>query len=668
MSAPPPPGIFERIAELEQELASLRRLAGASSTNEYGSAEWPRTLLESVINNTQNVIYVKDLSGRHLLVNDRFCEIFGLPRESIIGKPPAEISPSELSTNHLANDQLVSASRKAITFVERLDLADGRHEYISTKFPIFDAAGKVVAVGGISTDVTAQKKAELLLRESEERFRLTFHGNPLAIALNRLSNGEYVDSNDSFTRILGYSREEVLGKTAVELGIWLDPGERERMIAELKANGRVDRMRFRFRRKTGELVTGEMSCRVLTLNGEEVILSLTRDITQELDLEDRYRQAQKMEAIGRLAGGVAHDFNNLLVPVLSYAEMVKERVGSDRESAAMLDEILHAGSRAAQLTRQILAFSRKQVLNLMPLDLNQLIGGFRTLIGRLLKEDIEIRVLLAPGIGNVRADRMQIEQILMNLAVNAGDAMPDGGALTIETGEREMGGEAGGRFADTPVPGRCVTVTVTDTGAGMSADTLQHIFEPFFTTKGQGQGTGLGLATVFGIVKQHGGNVWVRSETGNGSTFRIYLPVTGQAVSAPDRNFTVSGSRGGGETILVVEDDEHVRELVCTALNNNGYRVVAAANAEEALRTIEEEEPRKLPALLLTDVIMPGTNGRELHQAIAGRIPGLRVLFMSGYADEVIARHGLLEQGRHLLQKPFAVRDLLLKVRAALDG
>jgi two-component system, cell cycle sensor histidine kinase and response regulator CckA len=661
-------GIPERISALEQELAELRGKAGSSAADGHEPTEWHRTLLESIVNNTQNLIYVKDLSGRYLLVNDKFCQLFGLPRESIIGKLPAELYSPRLSTNHLANDQLVSASGKAMTFAEVLDLADGRREYISTKFPILDAAGKVTAVGGISTDVTAQRKSEALLRESEERFRLTFQGNPLAIALNRLSDGRYVDSNDSLTRILGFSREEILGKTSVELGIWADSADRERMVAELKAKGRVDAMRLRFKNKLGGLVTGEMTCRLLTVNGEEVILSLTRDINQELDLEDRYRQAQKMEAIGRLAGGVAHDFNNLLIPVLSYAEMVKERVGSDRESADMLDEILHAGNRAAQLTRQILAFSRKQVMDLVPLDLNRLIGGFRDLIGRLLKEDIKVRVVLEPGIGNVRADRMQIEQILMNLAVNAGDAMPDGGTLTIETGERDLREEPEGRFADTPTPGRYVTVTVTDTGVGMSAEVRQHIFEPFFTTKAQGKGTGLGLATVFGIVKQHGGYVWVRSEPGAGSTFRIYLPLTLRAANAPDGKSAASESPGGRETILVVEDDEHVRELVCLALKNNGYRVVAAENAHGALLTLEEKDPRKLPSLLLTDVIMPGTNGRELQQAMVGRIPGLRVLFMSGYTDEVIARHGLLEQGLHLLQKPFAVRDLLLKVRAVLDG
>jgi len=668
MSAQPRPVIFERIAQLEQELAELRRAAGGPATDSHGSADWHRTLLESVINNTQNLIYVKDLEGRFVLVNEKLCQILGLPRESIIERLPGELYSPKLSTNHLANDQLVSTAAKAMTFAELLDLPDGRHEYISTKFPILDDAGGVVAVGGISTDVTAQKKAETALRESEERFRLTFQGNPLAIALNRLSDGKYVDSNESFTRIAGYSREEILGKTSIELGIWSDSAERERMVAELEARGRVDGMRLRFRRKNGELLTGEMSARTLTVNGERVILSLTRDINQELDLEDRYRQAQKMEAIGRLAGGVAHDFNNLLIPVLSYAEMVRERVAADKESVAMLDEILHAGSRAAQLTRQILAFSRKQVMDMVPLDLNQLIGGFRELIGRLLKENIEVRVVLGRQISNVRADRMQIEQILMNLAVNAGDAMPDGGTLTIETGERELGGEAGGRFADTPTTGRYVTVTVSDTGVGMSADTLQHIFEPFFTTKGQGQGTGLGLATVFGIVKQHGGHVWVRSQPGTGTTFRIYLPLTVQEVSSPHGESAGSESVGGRETILVVEDDEHVRALVCLALKNNGYRVVAAEDADEALRLVEQNDPPVLPALLLTDIIMPGTNGRELQRAMNGRIPGLRVLFMSGYTDEVIADHGLLEQGLQLLQKPFAVRDLLLKVRAVLDG
>ena len=444
---------LEHIAGLEREITELRLPADPAASNGNAHADWQRTLLESVVNNSQNVIYVKDLAGRYVLVNDRFCEIFGLPRQSILGKLPSDVYSPQLSTNHLANDQLVAASREAMTFAERLDLADGRHEYISTKFPILDAGGSVVAVGGISTDVTAQKKAEVSLRESEERFRLTFEGNPLAIALNRLADGKYIDANESFTRIMGYTREETVGKTSTEMGIWVDPADRTRMTGDLVANGRVDNMRFKFRRKNGEVVVGEMTARRLTVNGEETILSLTRDVNAEVDLEDKYRQAQKMEAVGRLAGGVAHDFNNLLIPVLSYAEMVKERVGSDAESRAMLDEILDAGNRAAQLTRQILAFSRKQVMDFVPLDLNKLIGGFRDLIGRLLKENIQVRTALAPQIGSVRADRMQVEQILMNLAVNAGDAMPDGGILTIETGEQVLGGEQGGGSRTPQPPG-----------------------------------------------------------------------------------------------------------------------------------------------------------------------------------------------------------------------
>ena len=647
----------QRIAALESEVASLRAATGGSAAR----------LMESILNATDNLVYAKDLQSRYLLVNDRFCTARGLTREKIIGKLPSEIDPGKHTAEYLAHDREVIEAGSLMSFREIAELPDGRHEYLSIKFPIFDGPGHIGAVGGISTDVTEQARLESSLRESEEKFRLAFHANPLAINLNRLSDGMYLDINEGFSRLMGYSREEAIGKSSLELNIWADPADRERLVHGLSTSGRVDSLRARFCRKNGTVAIGVMSARLLTMQGQTVVLSLTSDITQEVDLEERYRQAQKMEAIGRLAGGVAHDFNNLLVPILSYAEMIRESLDADDTRLGMVDEILRAGNRAAGLTRQILAFSRKQVLDTRPLDLGALVRDLEKMLVRLLKENIVLRTAAPTGI-RVRADRTQVEQILLNLVVNAGDAMPNGGNLTIELSEETLDGEVVGRFIEKPAPGRYAVIAVRDTGTGMDRGTLEHMFEPFFTTKEQGKGTGLGLATVFGIVKQHEGCLWVHSEPGLGTTFKIYLPISGEPAAEPPARPDGPAAYGGSETIMVVEDEPSVRHLVFGALKFGGYPVIVAENAAAALRMLEDDSLSAGLRLLVTDLVMPGMNGRELHQVLRSRFPTLRVLFMSGYADDVIGGHGLFDAGASFLQKPFEVRELLRRVRDILDG
>jgi PAS domain S-box-containing protein len=505
------------------------------------------------------------------------------------------------------------------------------------------------------------------LRQSEEKFRIAFRSIPVSTTLSRLSDGTYLDVNEGFTRSMGYTAEEVLGKTALELGIWDSLADRERLLQELRTTGQVVDFQVRLRRKDGGITIGLMSARILSIGGEKVLLSLLRDITTELELEEKFRQAQKMEAVGRLAGGVAHDFNNLLIPMLSYSEMLKETLQPEDNRNEMLNEIIHAGERAAGLTRQILAFSRKQVLDMKALDLSALVQDIKKMMERLLPENVEIQTKLEPGIW-VLADPIQVEQILMNLAVNASDAMPNGGTLSITTTAELLDSTTGGRFADDPVPGRYAVMAVRDTGHGMDAETVGHIFEPFFTTKDQGKGTGLGLATVFGIVKQHQGHIWVYSEPGYGTTFKIYLPILASAGITTPAAAPEPKSLEGTETIMVVEDDEHVRSLVCQALKSHSYNVIVPRNANDAVGLIDAATSENHPQLLLTDVIMPGMNGVELQQKISARVPTIRVLFMSGYTDDVIARHKLIEKGANFLQKPFAVRDLLRKVRTILDG
>ena len=380
--------------------------------------------------------------------------------------------------------------------------------------------------------------------------------------------------------------------------------------------------------------------------------------------EDQLRQSQKLEAVGRLAGGVAHDFNNLLTVILSYTDMISRELEPGHPVGAQVEEIERAGMRAADLTRQLLAFSRQQVLDPQILDLNDVLDGVSKMLARVLGEDIELRLSLATSLGPVRADRGQIEQIMMNLVVNARDAMPRGGKLTLETADVELDATYAGGHLDVK-PGPHVMLAVSDTGIGMNQETRARVFEPFFTTKERGKGTGLGLSTVFGIVKQSGGSIWLYSEPGAGTTFRIYLPrVEGHAEAA--RPATTVASTGGSETILLVEDDEQVRIVAGEALRKAGYHVLVTGGPEEGLR-VAREHPAPID-LLLTDVVMPGMNGRAVADRVLAQRAGIRVLFMSGYTDDVILHHGVFDRGVAFIQKPLTPLTLTRKVREVLDA
>jgi len=380
-------------------------------------------------------------------------------------------------------------------------------------------------------------------------------------------------------------------------------------------------------------------------------------------LEEQFRQAQKLESIGRLAGGVAHDLNNLLSPILGYGELLLlEKTDADRRRESV-EQILKAGRRARDLVRQLLAFSRRQTLQFRSLDLNFLLKNFEKLLRRTIREDVVIRTLPADPLPFIKGDMGQLEQVLMNLAVNAQDAMPDGGALTIETGQVELD-ETYASERDGVTPGPYVRLTVSDTGTGMDQSTLGQLFEPFFTTKEFHEGTGLGLSTVYGIVKQHGGNVWAYSEPGLGSTFKVYLPVSTEALQE-EKSTPGSEPRGGSETILLVEDNEEVRELTLAILKRNGYPVLVAESGPEALSLLEHHDGPL--HLILTDVVMPGMNGRQLFDQVFALYPDAKALYMSGYTRDVIAHRGVIDAGVNFIQKPFSVKLLTTRVREVLD-
>ncbi len=470
--------------------------------------------------------------------------------------------------------------------------------------------------------------------------------------------------NPAFERVYGFSQQEVLGKTPRIL----KSGQHDEKFYE----------EFWRRLLAGEPVHEEMinktrDGRLVTLDGTVTsvsdedgrrigFISVQDDITEKRLLESQLRQAQKMEAIGQLAGGVAHDFNNLLTTILGYADLAMHSAEGE-PIAESLSEIRKAGERAASLTRQLLAFSRRQVLEPKVLEVNALIEDLQKMLSRLIGEDIELRVALQPGVGRVLADPGQVEQVILNLAVNARDAMPRGGRLTIETADVELDEAFAERHA-TVRPGPYVMLAVTDTGIGMDAAIQARVFEPFFTTKEKSKGTGLGLATVYGIVKQSGGSIWLYSEPGKGATFKVYLPRVEQAPSSVGLVPGAVSVLGGSETILVVEDEEAVRRLTRRILEARGYRVLEAGNGAEALAAVREHGDAI--HLLLTDLVMPDTTGADLAAKLQESRRDIRVLFMSGYTDDAAVRNGLLGPGHFFLQKPFTPDALARKVRAAL--
>jgi PAS domain S-box-containing protein len=517
-------------------------------------------------------------------------------------------------------------------------------------------------------------RAEAALRESQQASKL------LATAVEQGAEAIYITDldgtiqyvNPSFERITGYSRQDAVGHRPRILNSGKQDGGFYREMWETLARGDVWSGHLINRRKDGTLYRQEATISPVRDASGAIVsyVCAARDVTRERELEDQLRQSQKMEAVGQLAGGVAHDFNNLLTAIMGNSELLLARMDDDDPRRADLDEIRKAGARAASLTRQLLAFSRRQVLEPVFLDLNSVVESVAKMIERVIGEHVELVTVLDPDLGQVHADPGQIEHVIINLAVNARDAMPEGGRLLIETTNADLDEEY--VSAHTPVqPGPYVMLAISDTGSGMDEATRARVFEPFFTTKESGKGTGLGLSTVYGIVKQSNGYIWVYSEAGQGTTFKIYLPRV-EDVEAVVRPKTRGAAerrgleRDGKETVLVVEDDDAVRGVVRRALEGCGYTVVAARDAAEATRLAGEYAG---PIdFLITDLIMPETSGRDLARRVAELRPEVRVLYMSGYSDNVVLRQGMLSPGMQFLAKPFTQESLLDKVREILDA
>jgi two-component system cell cycle sensor histidine kinase/response regulator CckA len=633
--------LYEMVAALAEGEA---RLNEAQRLAHVGSWEW-------------------DEPSSHTTWSDEMRRIFGLT-----GTPPGSID-EYLALVHAADRDWVAAvlergmaAGQPFNFQCRIVRPDGGVRIVLFHNEVrVDGAGTVVGLRGVTRDVTESETTAAALRESEERYRMLFENNPQPMWVYEVPSLRFLAVNDSAVRHYGYGRDEFLSMTIADIR----PEEDRASLAKSVANGPQGLEKsgiWRHRRKDGTLLDVEITSHGVPFGARNARLVLANDVTERSRLEEQLRQAQKLEAIGRLAGGVAHDFNNILNIIMGYAEIVMRRLPFGDPLASKIAEILKAADRAAGLTRQLLAFSRRQVLQPRVLNLNAVVSEMDKMLRPLIGESVALTMRLQEPLGAVKADPGQMEQVIMNLAVNACDAMAEGGTLLLETRDVELDA-AYVRLHPGASVGPHVMLAVADTGHGMDPETLARIFEPFFTTKAQGQGTGLGLPTVYGIVEQSGGSVDVESAKGRGTTFRVYLPrAAGQAL--PEKPTAPAPLQGGCETVLLVEDEPALRGMIRETLEQAGYRVLEGVAPSHALALAASHDGAI--DLMLTDVVMPEMSGRQLADRLKSVQPATPVVYMSGYIDDAMGRHGSLEEGTHFLQKPFTPQILLRKLREVL--
>ncbi len=626
-----------------------------------------RTLAEAA----QDMIFIVDGEGNVKYVNSFAAKQFRNRQEEIIGKSIKDLFPSDISDRQMNNLQTVFETLKPI-YLESMTTFSDRDVWLSTWLaPLVDEAGEAYSVLGISRDITKHKQAEEALRKSEEVFRELYDNAPVGY-FEYDTQGRIVSVNRTELEMLGFTLEEMIGQPVWKFIVEEDMA-RNLILAKLAGATPSSRNLERtYRRKDGTTFSALVQDRLLQDAAGKIlgIRATIQDITEQkraeeekAALQEQLRQSQKIEAIGRLAGGIAHDFNNLLTVIKGYSQLSLVETKDGDRLKENLEEIKNAAEKAADLTRQLLAFSRRQILEMKVLDLNIILRNLNKLLRRVIGEDIELMTIPAEDLGRVKTDPGWIEQVIMNLAVNARDAMINGGKLTIETANVDLD-EAYARGHIAVKPGRYVMLSVSDTGVGMTPEVSQQVFEPFFTTKEKGKGTGLGLSTVYGIVKQSGGNIWVYSEPDHGTTFKIYLPRVDEPADELKDKVVVEELPRGSETILVVEDEEEVRKVAVRILKRQGYTVFDTPDGEGALVVCEK---RKEPLhLILTDVVMPGMGGRQLVERCWQIRQDFKVLYMSGYTDNAIVHHGVLAEGINYIQKPFTVDALARKVREVL--
>jgi PAS domain S-box-containing protein len=598
-------------------------------------------------------IYLKDLDGRHVFVNRAMADMFGVPAKDWLGKRSRDILPTDLADLCERSDRVARADQHSVEEQITCRLAEGREVTVLATHLLLLNGEEPYAICGILRDIT-----DLLAAQREYERLWLYAPEPLCVSggdahLRRV--------NPAWTRLLGWTESELITRGWAE---FVHPDdlsrtvEVNRALAEGKA---VQRFINRYRCRNGEYRWFSWDAVLLPEQGS--IYGFARDVTEERRLEEQFRQAQKMEAVGQLAGGVAHDFNNLLTVINAYTELVLSELPPVDPLRDLLGQVLHAAERASGLTSQLLAFCRKAVIEPKILDINQVIDSSARMLRRLIGEDVQLVTHSSP-VPPVRIDPGHIEQVFMNLAVNARDAMPEGGVLTITTELVEQHDEAPTESGVFP-PGKYVRVSVTDTGVGTPPEVQARIFEPFFTTKGAGKGTGLGLSTVYGIVRQAGGTIGVESVPGSGTTFHILLPTVDELPTGSNAAVITIAPRGT-ETVLVAEDEDGVRQVVRAVLENQGYTVLHAATGSEAVRMASEH--RGPIDLVLTDGVMPDLGGRALAEVVRAQRPDARVLYMSGYTDDAVIRSGVEASRDWFIQKPFTPMSLARRVREVLDG
>ncbi|MGA8149715.1 MAG: ATP-binding protein [Terriglobales bacterium] len=577
-------------------------------------------------------------------------------------------SPREKGLASLLLNNTIFALAPLIVLLQAAELGSGwrwlSFSLLGVSIVCFAVRLALSEVREVRSSLNASKADQERL-EAESKFRIAFHANPESISITVLEDGTYLEVNNAFVTTMGYERSELIGKSSIELGLWVNKEDRIRLVEKLRRGERISATSIKARTKSGQEREMLLSADPVQVQGQPCILFIMRDVTEQRLLEQQTQQAQRMEAIGRLAGGVAHDFNNILMIASANVQLLEESRDDPAKIERYAHQIQNATDRGASLTRQLLAFGRRQMLNPSVLDLNAVVTELWKMLPRLLGEDIDAVLSLDSTLGQVSADRGQLEQVIMNLAVNARDAMPQGGRLTVETTNAVID-DSFIRVQGTDIPpGRYVVLAVSDTGIGMSPEVQAQVFDPFFTTKELGKGTGLGLATVYGIVKQSGGYIWVSSEVGSGSTFKVYLPSVEAKAPVQEPILAKEHAPAGSGTILLVEDEVALREVTSEYLRSKGYEVVDAGDGDAAMQLCKSHHG---PIdLLITDVVMPGSSGPTVAKAVLEARPGLRTIFMSGYTDRTLGPE-LLGPNAAFLQKPVSLDTLARKVHSMLNG
>ena len=658
--------IFNDITESKQ---TKKRMAAANE------------LLENIIEFLPDATLIIDRDKRIIAWNRAIEDMTGVPKKDILGKDhyyaavpfygelrPYLIDLIELDDNELALKYVYVKRKMNVLYAESFAgaLNNGKGAYIwVTAGPLFDGSGNMIGAIESIRDISDRRSAEDALRTSEEKYRSLFEESKDVVFIST-PEGRLLDINQSGVELFGYSSKEEMLSIDIAADTYFNPEDRTNYLKILFEKGFVKDYEIRMKKKDGrKLIILSTSSVVRDEQGHiKAYRGIMRDITEHKNLEQQLLHAQKMEAVGVLAGGIAHDFNNILTAITGYGGLAQMHVEGDAITLGYIQQLLNAANRAGDLVKRLLAFSRKQVIEPVFTDLNNIVKNIDKMLRRIIREDINLVMKLSDMELPVMVDVVQMEQVLINLATNACDAMPDGGNLVI--GTEVVSVESS--YVEARIlekAGVYAVLTVSDTGVGMDHQTKENIFEPFFTTKDVGKGTGLGLSTVYGIIKQHSGNISVTSEVGKGAIFRIYLPLVQTAGAVSSKSEIETLPEGKGETIIIAEDEAQVRYVVRQVLQNNGYKIIEAENGEDAVRKFKEN--RDAVSLILLDVIMPLRNGKEAYEEIKGIMPSIKTIFMSGYTDDIISNKGLLQEGSDFISKPIDLDTLLRKIREVLD-